>query len=358
MADVEAAVSAKTTDERKSTLDRLTKLFLAHAGSVNAAHVGVFDDVLMCLIDAVEREAKVELGRRLAPVDNAPVKTMRTLAGHDDISVAAPVLARSSQLSEDDLLEIAKTKGQEHLAAIAQRPVLQAQVTDALVERGAAEVIHGLVGNAGATFSDKGFAKLAARAQGDDALIEKVGMRLDMPLPLLRQLMQKASDTVQQRLVAFAPMETREEIQRVVSSISGDVVRQASIAKNFAQARAMVAQLKNSGRFDESSVLEFAKMGRNEEMIVGLSVLCDVSVGLLDRLLAGASHDGLLIACKAADLKWLVVGAVLTGRLGHAADSIGELRKAKAQYGKLSVASARRILKFCLLREQALMKGA
>jgi uncharacterized protein (DUF2336 family) len=231
-------------------------------------------------------------------------------------------------------------------------------VTDAIVERGNREVIGKLVGNAGATFSEQGFTRIAARAQGDDTLTEAVGMRLDIPLRLLQQLMLKASETVQQRLAAFAPMETREEIHRVVSSISSDVVRQATIARTFAQAREMVAHLKRTGRFDESSVLEFAKMGRQEEMIVGLSVLCEVSVGLIDRLLSGARHDGLLIACKAADMKWLTVGAVLTCRLGHAVDSVDALRKAKAAYGKLTIPAAKKILKFCLMRENAAMKAA
>jgi uncharacterized protein (DUF2336 family) len=358
LADVEAAVSAKTSDERRATLRRLAELFLVHAGDPSGGHVGVFDDVLMHLIDVVEKEAKCELGRLLAPVDNAPAKTIHYLAHNDDIEVAAPVLVRSSKLSDDDLVDIANTKGQDHLAAIARRPVLVTAVTDAIVERGSREVIHGLVGNAGASFSNTGFATLAARAEGDDALAEEVGMRLDMPLDLLRQLMAKASEAVQQRLSAYAPMDTRAEIHRVVTAISDDVVRHATITKNFAQAREMVAALKASGRFNESSVLEFAKMGRNEEMIVGLSVLCDVSVALIDRLLASPRHDGLLIACKAADLRWFVVGAVLSNRLRHLVDAAAELRKAKAAYGKLTVTAAQRILKFCLVREQMAMQGA
>ena len=120
MVDVEAAVGAKTTDECMVTLARIADLFLLHADNVNDDHVAVFDDVLLRLVEAVEKEAKCELGRRLAPIDNAPAHTIRHLAHHDDIAVAAPVLARSAQLSEEDLLDIARTKGQDHLAAIAE----------------------------------------------------------------------------------------------------------------------------------------------------------------------------------------------------------------------------------------------
>lgn len=358
MADVEAAVSAKTTDQCKTTLKRVAELFLSHADHVNDDHIGVFDDVLMCLIEAVEKEAKSELGRRLAPIDNAPYQTIQTLARNDDVTVAAPVLAQSSQLSDDDLVEIARTKGQGHLAAISKRSALKPKVTDALVERGDKEVIRTLVSNVGASFSDKGFATLAARSQGDDALTEQVGMRLDIPLRILRQLMLKASETVQQRLTAFAPMETREEIHRIVVSISSDVVRQATLARNFAQAQEIIAHLQKTGEFGESSVLEFAKMRKYEEMVVGLAVLCGVPVSIVERLLRGVRHEGLLITCKAVELKWLTVGAVLTSRIGHDADAAEELRKAKAVYNKLSAVSAQKILKFCILRENAVAKGA
>ena len=169
LADVEAAVSAKTTEECQTTLERIAELFLAHAEHVRDEHVGVFDDVLVRLVEAVEQEAKTALGRRLAPVDNAPHQTIRTLARSPDIAVAAPVLAQSAQLSADDLVEIARTRGQDHLAAISKRTVLEPKVTDALVERGDKEVMRTLVANVGASFSDRGFATLAARSHGDDA---------------------------------------------------------------------------------------------------------------------------------------------------------------------------------------------
>jgi uncharacterized protein (DUF2336 family) len=271
--------------------------------------------------------------------------------------VAAPVLAQSAKLSETDLVEIAKTKGQDHLAAISQRPALKPKVTDALVQNGDKDVMRTLVSNAGAAFSDRGFATLAARAQGDDGLVEQVGMRLDLPMPILRKLMAKASNTVQQHLTDFAPLESRDELHRIVTSISGDAVRQAALARGYAEAQAFVGQMKQSGDFGEYSVLEFAKMGRSEEMLVGLSILCGVPVSIIDRLWRGSRRDGLLIACRSADLKWLTVGAVLTSRIGHGPDAADELRKAKAEYNKLAIASARKILRFCILRETA-TKGA
>ena len=46
---------------------------------------------------------------------------MRQLAHDDDIAVAGPVLTQSPRLQETELVELAKTKGQAHLAVIAGR---------------------------------------------------------------------------------------------------------------------------------------------------------------------------------------------------------------------------------------------
>src|SRR5689334_24722167 len=63
---------------------------------------------------------------------------LRRLARHEDIAVAEPVLAESPRLSNADLIEIANTRSEQHLIAIAGRWWLQEVVTDALLEIGRA----------------------------------------------------------------------------------------------------------------------------------------------------------------------------------------------------------------------------
>ena len=56
-----------------------------------------------------------------AVIDNAPPELIRSLAFDDAIEVAEPVLVNSQRLNDDDLVENATTKSQDHLFAIAQR---------------------------------------------------------------------------------------------------------------------------------------------------------------------------------------------------------------------------------------------
>src|SRR6185312_8489451 len=108
--------------------------------------------------------------------------------------------------------ELARTKGQAHLAALADPKDIGEAVTDALMRRGASEVMHNVAKNQSARLSEGGFSALVKRAEGDSDLAEKVGHRPDIPPHLFRDLLVRATAVVQQRLLQAAKPETRAEI--------------------------------------------------------------------------------------------------------------------------------------------------
>jgi uncharacterized protein (DUF2336 family) len=127
-------------ERQTRTLERLTAFFLERANQFNADHVELFDCVFSRLIVELGTTARVHLSQRLAPLANAPLDVVRRLARDDDIAVAAPVLTRSPRLAQSDLLDIAETKSQAHLIAIAARPGIAAPVVDVLLRRGNRDV--------------------------------------------------------------------------------------------------------------------------------------------------------------------------------------------------------------------------
>ena len=150
--ELEAAIQSGSSERRAEMLARITDLFIDNAPRVIDAQVGVFDDVFEYLIREIESEAVLQLSNRIAPVDNAPERLIRRLAHDDAIEISGPVLARSDRLGEDELVAIARTKSQAHLAAIAGRTQLGEQVTDVLVERGDVTVARKVAANSGRAF--------------------------------------------------------------------------------------------------------------------------------------------------------------------------------------------------------------
>ncbi len=348
--ELEAAISSGSPEKRVDTLRRVTDLFLNDADRLNEEQISVFDGVLCHLIKRIETKALVELSGHLAPIDNSPLEVIRQLARNDEIAVAGPVLSQSARLTTDDLVEIAACKSQQHLLAISGREEIEEAVTDVLLVRGDHEIVHRLARNAGAHFSEAGFATLVHNAETDESLAEKLGLRLDIPLRILRELLLKATDAVRAKLLAHAPPETRDEVQRVLGKITNEVTREATASRDFTRAQQNILQMKKEGRLDEAALTEFASRRLYEQMVAALSMLSGGSIELVASLMKGPRSGGVLVPCKAAGLKWPTVNAVLAARFQHHTMSEADLAQAKEDFIKLSQGSAQRTLRFWEVR--------
>ena len=278
--ELEDVIQHGSQDKRAATVKRIANLFIDGAPHFNEDHIGLFDDVLCRLIVEIETKARAEMAQTLAPMNNAPMELMRKLAHDDDIAVAGPVLTQSARLKETELVELAKTKGQAHLAAIAGRAGIGEAVTDVLVRRGDAEVMHNVADNQTARLSEGGFSALVKRAEGDGDLAEKVGQRPDIPAHLFRDLLVRATAVVQQRLLQAAKPETRNEIQRVLEKVSKEF-NNSSPVRDYAAAQRAVLALHQTGSLGEPELAEFAKDKKFEETVASLSLLCGVPIETL-----------------------------------------------------------------------------
>jgi uncharacterized protein (DUF2336 family) len=357
LAELEDALKNGSPEKRVDTLRRVTSLFLDESDRLNEQQIRVFDDVLVHLIERIETKALIQLSTSLAPVDNAPIEVIRRLSNDDEIEIAGPVLTASNRLSESDLIGIAQSKGQGHLFAISGRASLPVGVTDVLVERGDHQVHHALAKNSGAHFSDSGFATLVKRSETDEALAEKLGLRLDIPLRLLRQLLAKATDLVRSRLLAAATPENQEKIQHALASIASEVGGEVAKPRNFARSESLVSELNRNGKLNEAVLVDFVNKRQYEEMTATLALFCGARSDLIERLLSNPRHDGLIVACKAAKLTWATVALILKAQFVYHSVSQEELDAAKAAFLELSQSAAQRSIRFMQVHEATKLAG-
>ena len=184
IAELDSNLSNASSARHSAALRRLTDLFVASAETYSDDHVAVFDEVIGYLVAKSERPALIELSARLAPVDSPPMNVINRLASNDDIEIAGPLLCTSGVLADEVLLDVAKAKGQRHLAAIASRATISNSVTDVLVDRCGPDIIRKMVANEGALFSDVGFVKLINKAKEDKSLAAAIANRSDLPAEL------------------------------------------------------------------------------------------------------------------------------------------------------------------------------
>ena len=193
LSEIEDMLRRLSAAKRATALKCITDLFLEDPGRYRPEHINLFDTLFNELIIETEIEAVAALSRRLAPITNAPIKIIGRLALDDDISVAEPVLARSPCTEDSILTDIARTKSQTHLLAIACRPQIPEAIVDLLVERGDDVVVRYVANNRGARLSATGMLALLKRAKSDDALAELINKRDDIPPHLLGSLASKIS---------------------------------------------------------------------------------------------------------------------------------------------------------------------
>ena len=349
--ELEDVLQNGSADRRARALQRITSLFLNGADHYSEEHIDLFDSVFVRLIEEIEAKARAELSHRLAPVNNAPIEAVRRLAKDDDISIAGPVLERSPRLPDADLVEIAKTMGQAHLLAISGRTGIAEAITDELVRRGDRQVVRNVAENREARLSERSFSTLVSKAEKDGVLAEKVGTRPDIPPRMFRELLLKATEVVQQRLIAAARPETQAEIQRVLAKVSHEV----GIAKrrDYTAAHRVVDALQQQGKLDEAALLDFAKSSKYEETVVALARLCAVPIDVVDRLMGGDRPDPVLILCKSAGWEWPTVRTLITSRPGGKGSSSQALDSAFANFERLSPATAQRVMRFWQARPAA-----
>lgn len=349
--EVEVALSGSSSQKRIEALMRVTNLFVASAPSYTDQQAGLFDDVMGHLISHVESRVLVELSQKLAPIENAPVETIRRLARHDAIEVSGPVLTTSTQLSDDDLIEIANTRSQAHLAKIAVRPRLNEGITEVLVDRGDAHVANEVANNAGARFSKVSMANLVMRADGDERLTESISRRPDIPPALFRSLLIRATEAARERMLANARPELKGTLKKILDDISVQAGKNSAKPRHYEEAQRAVAAFTQDTELAKAKILEFADGNRTAEMIAMLSALSGTPIEQVDGLVRAANQICLMVLCKAIALKpdttLAVIMACDGGAVGNAAlpgrqvdDDFHE------QYESLSTPSAQRIIRF------------
>jgi len=241
--EVETAINTGSAERCLEAIRRVTDLFLSSDGAFNGEQVELFDNVLERLIKTIEiraiadvsaRIALAEMSSQFAVVAQAPPSVVRRLARNDEIAVAGPVLAESARLSAEDLVEIAQTKGEQHLLAISGRWWLKEVVTDALLSRRYPTVSRRIINNPGARVSAAGFAIVLGQAESDPELAVETGIRVDLPEERHLALTQ-VKEVLEAREAAALVL-----LDVVLGQVADEVARHAHVEEELALAAPLV----------------------------------------------------------------------------------------------------------------------
>jgi uncharacterized protein (DUF2336 family) len=344
--ELEDAVKRGSLHRRCNILHQVTCLFLSGVARLNEHHIGVYDDIFVRLMEGCDAGVLARLSSAFADLASAPKQAIRNLAHHEDATVATPVLLKSASIPETDLVEVAGTRGQQHLLAIARRKTLSETLTDVLVLRGDTHVCRALAKNDGARFSRRGLSKLIDTAARADDLAESLVLRSDITCETICDLVSKTTSPVHARLLKAASPGTRGTIEIAIESMAAQACARKPEPIDYSQAKATVLSLNNAGKLNDSTINRFAIRGEHTKLVAALSLLADVAIRTVEDLVRESDCCGLVIACRASRLNWQTTLAVIRNRKGAQPVSQREIEQYKEIFESLFLSTAQRTIRY------------
>lgn len=347
LTDLDRASASADEQRRALMLQRIADLYLGQAPKLNSDSIDLFDEILVRLTTEIERRARLDLARKLASVPHAPPRVMRQLA-HDEIEIAKLVLERSLTLSEDDLISVAMTKGDDHRQILAGRPGISEPVTDALLERGGMPVARRLAANRTARISNAGFELLLTRSRTDDILQKLLAERKDLPLVHVHRLIDIAGHAARERLRRVMPDLDEQLADR---AIGGQVQQAHALAgtattrRDYTAALATVHPLVTARLLNEAAVKRFAMQERFEEMVCAISALTGLSLKVLESVFDEEDADRLLVIGRALGFSWSTMQTILTVGFVHGGQVRGHHTLMDA-YERITQITAQRVVQY------------
>ncbi|HWF76910.1 MAG TPA: DUF2336 domain-containing protein [Caulobacteraceae bacterium] len=350
--DLIALAQEPSSEKRRVLLRELTDLFFANPEH-RAGEMALFDDVLTQLAGEMEAAVRAELADRIAPADDAPAKLVHSLAADQAIEVARPILEGSHALSDDDLVALARGRGQEHLKAISRRETLSAAVSEAIVERADDETLGVLISNDGATLSRQAHETVVDRAAANPALHDAVVNRSSLPMDLLNEMYFVVEAQLRQKILERnAEVDPAELDAALAAGRNRLAANDGALPPDYDAAERDVRSLVARKALTPKALASMLRNRESTRFMVALAELAGIDFHTARLILERRELDALAIVCKAADFErsLFLTFAVLV--LDRDADAMGRAKEYGELYANLPKDAAQRTLRFWKMRRQ------
>jgi len=335
--------------KRRELLREVTDLFFATSEHQSARELELFDDVMLDLSREMEAEVRAALSERIADAAHAPAGLVRSLA-NDEIAVAAPVLSRSSVLTDTDLLEVVNKRGQDYLRAVSRRVDLPETVSDVIVERGDDTTLGVLLQNETAVLSRRSAETVVDRASVNPDLHAAVVNRHNLPVDLLNEMYfvveAKLRETITARNASISPTELTAALELSRKRIA---TRDGALPPDLAEAERYVSALVSKKQINPSVLVSFLRFGERTRFLVALAQLADIDFNTARIIVDRKEVDALAVVCRAANFDRALF---LTFTLLILDDdmAMGRAQEYGALYNQLTIETAQRTLRFWRIR--------
>ncbi|MEE2567341.1 DUF2336 domain-containing protein [Hyphobacterium marinum] len=342
----------KSSDRRRELLRNITDLFFETTPSADSTEHGEFDEVLSRLAMQTAKEARQELSRRFSEAPLAPRGLILQLA-RDAIEVAAPILQKSTVLTEKDMTSLAEDSSQAHLKALSGRDTVPESVSDAIVRRGDDHTVAALVRNEGARLSRSTFEAVTERAESSPVLQAPLVQRENTPPDLLQDLMTVVESNLRDQIMERFDKIDPDVLEDALAASHARLEARMRADSELEQARNFINAKKLRRQLDGALLAQLLREKKMAHFCAGLAELAGVDMAAAKRAVEHPSIDPLCLICKAGGFERSLFVTLAVLRNAGKGDALRDAREYGRIYDALSDRDAQRAIRFMMLRKNA-----
>lgn len=326
--------------EREEHLWKITEKFFESPESFDQNEAALFSEVMEELAYSLERQVREELARRIAKEAGAPHPLILRLA-HDEIAVSKPVLRHSPVLTEDDLVEISDTKGQEHLLAISQRMEVGLRLSAVLAIRGDDDVKHHLAKNSEAKLSPDTMGLIAERCRNSPRIQAALVNRQDIPRRILLDLLEEVSETVRDDIRDKIGQIDEKNLDEAIASLKIKIQEGRS-----SRAMQRINHLEERHALNEQAIVGFLANNEPAEFLLGLARLFAIDLKTVLHIVCDNTGKALALACRAHDFSAAAYKEIASSKITGTSSEPRALVTLVNMYSRINEDSAKRAMQF------------
>lgn len=297
--DVEELLRSPTPEGRA---EAATKIAAVHTRpDLSPSERSLAESIFRIMMRDADQRVRAALAEQLKTNAAVPHDVALTLA-RDVEQVAVPMLHYSLVLTDDDLVEIVRTRPAAFQMAVAGREHVSEAVSEAIVDHGTEDVVGTLVKNPGADVTERVGAKIIDLFSGCEVVMDDLARRPTLPMHLAERLVTLVSENIRLQLA---------ESHGVLDALSERVIKLGReraaldllpVDATVQEAEAFAHSLFVKGRLTPSMITRMLCTGRVTAVESALARLCGIPRSNAHALIHDSGPLGLRSITRASGL--------------------------------------------------------
>jgi len=217
-------------------------------------------------------------------------------------SIAVPVLTHSPVFTDEDLVEVLKSKAAAKIIAVAKRVSVSDHVARAIIRFGDSQAVAEVAANDGALISEQTASEMLDIYKNDDLIAESMISRRDLPPKIVEKMITLVSEEMAVEITkrhAVSPELAIDLASRTRERAVLDFIDQSWVSKDL---KALVTRIHAEGRLSISLLIRAVCSGQMRFAEQGLALLSGVSVQKAVLMIHDGGPFGLKALCVRAGL--------------------------------------------------------